>query len=93
MEHGRAAALATLVLASGVLTAVLSRLRTRGARLVSLATASSAVALVQVPALARLLHLQPLHAGDWLLAGAGALFAAVPIAFGGGRRIAPRGPA
>ena len=85
-EHGRAAALATLVLASGALTAVLSRLRTRGARLVSLATASSAVALVQVPALARLLHLQPLHVGDWLLAGAGALLAALPVAFDAGRR-------
>jgi Ca2+-transporting ATPase len=80
VEHGRAAALATLVLASGVLTAALSRLRTRAAWLVSLGTLASAVALVQVPPLARILHLEPLHAGDWLLAAASALAAALPLA-------------
>jgi Ca2+-transporting ATPase len=88
VEHGRAAALATLVLASGVLTAALSRLRTQAARLVSLGTLASAVALIQVLPLARALHLEPLHAADWLLAAAGALAAALPLALG--RRPRPR---
>ena len=71
--HGRAAALATLALASGVLTAALSRLRTRAAWFVSAATIASAIVLVQTPALAAVLHLEPLHRGDWALTMAGAL--------------------
>ena len=43
-EHGRAAALATLALASGFITAVLSRLRTRAAWIVSAATIAHACA-------------------------------------------------
>ncbi|MGH2608018.1 MAG: cation transporting ATPase C-terminal domain-containing protein, partial [Tepidiformaceae bacterium] len=73
VEHGRAAALATLALASACLTAALSRLRTRAAWIVSTATITSAIVLVQTPALARVLHLEPLHRGDWALAMAGAL--------------------
>lgn len=42
---------------------------------------ASTVALVQVPALARLAHLSPLHVDDWGLATASALAAiAVPTA-------------
>jgi Ca2+-transporting ATPase len=85
VAHGRAAALATLVLASGMLAAVLSRLRTRVAWLVCLGTVASAVVLVQVPSLARLLHLGPLHAVDWLVAAGGALLAALPLGLGRGR--------
>jgi Ca2+-transporting ATPase len=73
VEHGRAAALATLALASGFLTAALSRLRTRAAWLVSAATIASSVLLVQTAPLARALHLAPLHLEDWALAVAGAL--------------------
>lgn len=93
VEHGRAAALATLVLASGVLAAVLSRLRTRAAWLVSLGTVASALALVQVPALAGRLHLQPLHVEDWLLAVAAALLSALPLGLGRRLRPGPREPA
>ena len=85
VAHGRAAALATLVLASGMLAAVLSRLRTRVAWLVCLGTVASAGVLVQVPSLARLLHLGPLHAVDWLVAAGGALLAALPLGLGRGR--------
>lgn len=81
-EHGRAAALATLALASGFITAVLSRLRTRAAWLVSAATIASAIVLVQTAPLARLLHLEPLHAGDWALAVGGGLLALVPLGLG-----------
>jgi Ca2+-transporting ATPase len=79
VEHGRAAALVVLALASGIMTAALSRLRTRAAWVVLAATVASAVLLVQTPALARLLHLEPLHLGDWALAVAGALLALLPL--------------
>jgi Ca2+-transporting ATPase len=79
VEHGRAAALATLALASGSLTAALSRLRTRAAWLVSAATVASAIVLVQTPTLAHVLHLAPLHLEDWALAVAGALLALLPL--------------
>jgi Ca2+-transporting ATPase len=79
VEHGRAAALATLALASGFLTAALSRLRTRAAWLVSAATVASAIIFVQLPPLARVLHLEPLHPGDWALAVAGGLLALGPL--------------
>jgi Ca2+-transporting ATPase len=80
-EHGRAAALATLALASGFMTAALSRLRTRAAWIVSASAIASAVILVQTPPLARLLQLAPLHAHDWALAVAGGLLALVPFGF------------
>lgn len=74
VEHARTMAMVTLITASATMTAGLSQLRTGAARLVVLATALSAVLLVQVEPLARFLHLDPLHADDWLLAGlAGAL--------------------
>jgi Ca2+-transporting ATPase len=79
VEHGRAAALATLALASGFLTAALSRLRTRAAWLVSTASVASAVLLVQTPPLARILHLVPLHVEDWMLAVAAGLLAVLPV--------------
>jgi Ca2+-transporting ATPase len=79
VDHGRAAALGTLALASGLLTAALSRLRTRAAWLVSAATVASAIVLVQMPPLARVLHLEPRHLGDWALAVAGGLLALVPL--------------
>jgi len=82
VEHGRAMALGTLALASAALTAILSRLRTRAARFVTATTVLSSVVLIQTPALARALHLEPLHRLDWGLALAGSLFAAsLPLAF------------
>ena len=81
-EHGRAAALATLAVASGFITAVLSRLRTRAAWLVSGASIASAIVLVQITPLAGLLHVEPLHAHDWALVVGGGLLALVPFAVG-----------
>ena len=81
-EHGRAAALATLAVASGFITAVLSRLRTRAAWLVSGASIASAIVLVQIAPLAGLLHVEPLHAHDWALVVGGGLLALVPLAVG-----------
>ncbi|MDH5255294.1 MAG: cation-transporting P-type ATPase [Gammaproteobacteria bacterium] len=76
VEHARAMALVALTLASAAVTAVLSRLATRTAQLITLATVVSTVLLVQQPRLAAWLHLEPLHADDWLVASAGALLAA-----------------
>jgi len=86
VEHARAMVLVVLCLASAIVTALLSRLRTRAAWSVSLAAVAAAVVLVQVPPFAFRLHLAPLHAGDWGLAAAGALAACLPLLL----RTAPR---
>jgi Ca2+-transporting ATPase len=76
VEHGRAMALVALNLAIAALVAALSRLQTLAARLVSGGAVALSAVLVQVPVLARLLHVQPLHLDDWALALAGSLAAA-----------------
>jgi Ca2+-transporting ATPase len=76
--HARAMAMVVLAAASASVTAVLSELRTRAARLVAASSLSAAVILVQIPPLASLLQLQPLHVDDWLLALAGGAVAIVP---------------
>ena len=58
VEHARAMALVTLVIASATLTATLSRLRTLTARTIVAASVASAVILVQIPLLAELLHVR-----------------------------------
>lgn len=68
VEHARAMALSILCLGSAFITASLSRLATRSARIIAVGSALSALFLVQIPALATLLHLQPLHLNDWLIA-------------------------
>ncbi|HYW91544.1 MAG TPA: cation-transporting P-type ATPase [Gammaproteobacteria bacterium] len=65
VPHARAMALATLIFSGAGLTAALSRLRTFVARVVVAASAAGSLALIQVPALARPLHLSPLHLSDW----------------------------
>ena len=65
VEHGRAMALASLILSSVAVTTVLSRLRTRAARLVCLCTVVSTILLIQTPMVDQWLHLQPLHLDDW----------------------------
>jgi P-type Ca2+ transporter type 2C len=67
VEHARAMVLVAMTCASAALTAVLSRLRTRAAWIVSLATVVLTVILVQTPPIAGLLHLRPLHLDDWAL--------------------------
>ena len=67
VEHGRAMALASLILASVAATAVLSRLRTSAARVMCLCTVVTTVVLIQVPIVGHWLHMQPLHLDDWAL--------------------------
>ncbi len=79
VAHARAMALVILSLASALLVAMLSGLRTRAARVLSVATVALAAVVVQVPPLAARLHVAPLHADDWLLATAGVLLACAPL--------------
>jgi len=73
VEHARSMALVALVVASATMTAGLTRLRSQSSVIAVLATIGSALVLVQIPLLARLLHLSPLHVDDWLIAGLGGL--------------------
>jgi Ca2+-transporting ATPase len=75
VEHARTMALVALTLANAGVTAALSRLRDRPAVWMVGLTAVLAVVFVQVPWLAGRLHLQPLHADDWLIAVLGGLAA------------------
>ena len=77
VEHARAMALVALTVASAGITASLSRLRSVTASLIAGLTILASVVLVQVPALAALLHLKPLHIDDWAIAVVGGLLAAV----------------
>lgn len=72
VEHARAMSLVALSLVGASMTIALSRLRTRAARWLTVATVLSAVVLVQIAPLASALHMSPLHLDDWLLAAAGA---------------------
>ena len=74
--HARAMALVALVVASGTVTAALSRLRSWPARLIVACTVLSAVLFVQEPRLASWLGLEPLHLDDWAIAAGGGLLAA-----------------
>ncbi|HEX6210867.1 MAG TPA: HAD-IC family P-type ATPase [Methylomirabilota bacterium] len=79
VAHGRAIAIATLALASAALTTSLSGLRTRIARVMVALTVVSTAVLVQVPSLARLLHLEPLHVLDWAVALGGSVLAGLLV--------------
>ena len=83
VEHARAMALVALSAASAGITATLSRLRVPMAWIVVAGTLGLSVLLVQVPGLAGLLHLVPLHLDDWILALGGGLLVAVVAALGG----------
>jgi Ca2+-transporting ATPase len=76
VEHARAMALAVLCLGSAFITSMLSGLSTVASRLVVAGTILSALLLIQIPVLAGILHLQPIHLQDW----AGAFLAAGLIA-------------
>lgn len=75
VEHARAMAIATLVIASAAIAARLTGLRTAAARVIVLANLLSLALLVQWPVAAQLLHLRPLHLGDWGVVAAGGLLA------------------
>jgi Ca2+-transporting ATPase len=83
IEHARTMALMVLIVSSATITAGLSRLKSRNAVIAVAATVVSAVILSQVPAMATLFHLSPLHWDDWLIVGAssaaaGALATLIP---------------
>jgi Ca2+-transporting ATPase len=87
VEHARSMALAVLIMASAMVTAGLSRLRGRAALGLAAAAVASAILMIQVPAIARLMHLSPLHGDDWLGAAAVGLAAgSLSAAFAHGRR-------
>jgi Ca2+-transporting ATPase len=79
VEHGRAVALASLVVASAAFTAVLTGLRTRTSRWVCGLTLGVSLLLIQLPALAAPLGLRPLHADDWARIALGTAVASLPL--------------
>lgn len=89
VARARALVLVALTSSSAGLTAVLSKLRTRAARVVCTATLVVTLILVQTPSLARVLHLHPLPLGDWLVGlgiGGVAALGAVLVGAGATRR-------
>ena len=92
VEHARAMAMVALICASASITALLSRLRTKSAWFMTIATLALSLPLVQMPKLAAYLHLQPLHGDDWQIAVAGGLLSvAVPVLLFSIRRKQKRG--
>ena len=75
VEHARTMALIALIMAIAAITAALSRFRSRSSVAAVVATVASAVILSQIPSIASLLHLRPLHLDDWLVAGCSGLIA------------------
>ena len=75
LDHARAVALAVLTSAGAVVTAVLSGLATRRARVITGAAFFASVAAIQTPPLAAMLHLVPLHLDDWATVGLAAAVA------------------
>lgn len=65
VEHARSVTLAILIWTSAGVSAVLSGLRTRSARWIAVASATSAVVVLQIAPLAARLHVEPLHLDDW----------------------------
>ncbi len=74
VEHARTMALGVLIVASATITGALSGLRNWTARIVVAGSLASLLLLAQVPILAQLVHLRPLHLLDWgVVAAAGAV--------------------
>lgn len=71
--HARTLALASLIIASTMVTLVLSGLRSHASRFIAAASLVSLVVLVQVPRLAEWLHLVPLVMHDWAFVSAAGL--------------------
>ncbi len=97
VEHARSLALGALVGASAAITAALSGLRTATARILVAGSLASLGLLVQAPALAALVHLEPLHLPDWGVvaaasAAAGLLALLVRLGLRGPRAPALRSP-
>lgn len=73
VAHARSMALGSLVLAGAAVTAALTRLRSTAAIAGTLLPVASALGAIEVAPLAQLLHLAPLHRGDWMLALSGSI--------------------
>jgi len=82
VEHARAMTIMMLSFSSAMVTAVLSRLSSRTSRIVALSTVLVSLALTQIPSVARLLHLTPLHIDDLFLCIVGALVISMLVTFG-----------
>jgi Ca2+-transporting ATPase len=80
VEHARAMVLVAMTFASVGVTAVLTGMRTRVARIVAGASLAVALLVVQVPILAQRLHLSPLHVDDWGVGAGVAALCCVPLA-------------
>lgn len=68
VEHARTMSLVALVVASSTITVGLSSLRTKTAVFVVIMATGSAIAFAQIPLIAGVFHLTPLHDDDWLFA-------------------------
>ena len=85
VEHARAMAMVVLTTASAGITTSLATLKNRAAQITVVGTIALSFLLVQTPALARLLHMKPLHADDWVLAIGGGLLASLLAAMASAR--------
>ena len=80
VEHGRTMAIITLIISASMLTAVLSGMKTRMAFIIIGLSLTASILMVQIPSLAALLHLTPLHSDDWGIAFAsGLVIALLPL--------------
>ncbi|MFC6685137.1 cation transporting ATPase C-terminal domain-containing protein [Marinobacter koreensis] len=79
VDHARAMAMVVLIVASGVVTSLLSRLRGKAAISVTVFSLISAAVLIQIPGLSSLLNLKPLHYDDWLVAAGSGALVCLPI--------------
>jgi len=82
VEHARAMTLVTLSFASAMFTIVLSGFASRMSRIIVVFTVVLSLLLVQIPVMASLLHLTPLHSDDLLLSLLVAIGVAGIAAFG-----------
>src|SRR4029079_13935106 len=88
VSRGRPRVLSVLTLSSATLTAALSRLRTTVSRVIVAGTIGLSLVLTQVQPLATVLHIEPLHADDWAIAGIGILLVGIlPLLFDYARSI------
>lgn len=90
VEHARSMALGALIGASIAITVVLSGMKTWTAKAVVFGSAASLLVFIQVPFVAGVMHLAPLHLADWSLAAGAGLFAGLSAAV---LKIALRPPA
>ncbi|MBL8645031.1 MAG: cation-transporting P-type ATPase [Rhodospirillaceae bacterium] len=80
VEHARTMSLVTLIISSSTLAACLSGLSTKAATFMVAVAFGSAILFAQIPLIAGLLHLAPLHSDDWLIAISGGALTASLVA-------------